>query len=116
MAFALNCDSLFMILMTLVWRTLHTLEDVGALMMSIGPCDDLACLLTPSTPLGPGTLHFGARTLHHELDVSLGESRSPHLDDVAPLEDVEFGLMTWHLMMIVHLFGEVMEPFSLMTS
>jgi hypothetical protein len=52
-------------------------------MMSVGPCDDLACLLTPPTHLGPWTLHCGDKMLHHELDVSLGDGMEP-LDEIAP--------------------------------
>jgi hypothetical protein len=57
----------------------HLLEDIShyrdfveALMMRVGPCDDLAYLLTPFETPWTLMLHFGARMLHHEFDVSLG--------------------------------------------
>jgi hypothetical protein len=83
-----------------LWRTLvmllphfmedvaHFMEVVGALMMRIGPCDDLACLLTPSTHLGPWMLHFGARHCTMSLTCHLEMVWSPWMT-LHPLEDVE---------------------------
>jgi hypothetical protein len=66
----------------------HYMEFIGSLMMIIGPCDDLAYLLTPFDTPWTLMLHFGARALYHEISMSLGDDMEP-LDDVAPLEDVK---------------------------
>jgi hypothetical protein len=61
----------------------------------------------PPTHLVLWMLHFGARALHHDLDVSLGDGMEP-LYDVAPiLRMLRLDLMMWCLLLIVHLLGEV---------